>query len=86
MIRDRDTQYKHDLKKKERESNKLKERIHQLLADKTPNRRVGKINIVMGEWERYLYYYKSIGKTNSYCSTCKEWVRRILLEGINGFH
>lgn len=41
VIRDRDTQYKHDLKKKERESNKLKERIHQLLADKTPNRRVG---------------------------------------------
>lgn len=41
VIRDQDTQYKHDLKKKERESNKLKERIHQLLADKTPNRRVG---------------------------------------------
>lgn len=41
VIRDRDTQYKHDLRKKEREGNKLKERIHQLLADKTPNRRVG---------------------------------------------
>ncbi|XP_062617225.1 afadin- and alpha-actinin-binding protein-like [Saccostrea cucullata] len=41
VIKDRDTQYKHDLKKKERECNKLKERIHQLLADKTPNRRVG---------------------------------------------
>nr|XP_022317961.1 afadin- and alpha-actinin-binding protein-like isoform X2 [Crassostrea virginica] len=41
VIKDRDTQYRHDLKKKERECNKLKERIHQLLADKTPNRRVG---------------------------------------------
>ncbi|KAK3090643.1 hypothetical protein FSP39_013337 [Pinctada imbricata] len=41
VLRDRDAQYKHELKKKERESNKLKEKIHQLLADKTPNRRVG---------------------------------------------
>ena len=40
-MKDRDAQFKHELKKKERELNKLKEKIHQLLADKTPNRRVG---------------------------------------------
>ncbi|XP_048762677.2 afadin- and alpha-actinin-binding protein-like [Ostrea edulis] len=39
--KDKDIQFKHDLRKKERECNKLKERIHQLLADKTPSRRVG---------------------------------------------
>ncbi|XP_033127470.1 afadin- and alpha-actinin-binding protein A-like [Anneissia japonica] len=39
--RHRDTQFKHDLKKKEREASKLKERIHQLLTDKNQERRIG---------------------------------------------
>ncbi|XP_071953319.1 afadin- and alpha-actinin-binding protein B-like [Antedon mediterranea] len=37
----RDVQFKHDLKKKEREASKLKERIHQLLTDKNQERRIG---------------------------------------------
>ncbi|XP_052075750.1 afadin- and alpha-actinin-binding protein B-like isoform X2 [Mytilus californianus] len=41
IIKDRDAQFKHELKKKEREINKLKEKLHQLISDKTPNRRVG---------------------------------------------
>lgn len=41
IIKDRDAQFKHELKKKEREVNKLKEKLHQLISDKTPNRRVG---------------------------------------------
>lgn len=33
--RDRDTQYRHELRKKEREAGKLKERLHALLADRS---------------------------------------------------
>ena len=40
-MRDRDAQYKHELKKKQREINKLMERLHQLLMDKNPDRRIG---------------------------------------------
>ncbi|KAK3585013.1 hypothetical protein CHS0354_024927 [Potamilus streckersoni] len=40
-IKDRDLQYKHEQKKKLRENNKLTERLHQLLIDKTPERKVG---------------------------------------------
>ena len=42
IVKHRDTQFKHDLKKKEREINKMKERIHQLLTDKNQERRIGK--------------------------------------------
>ncbi|XP_033636385.1 afadin- and alpha-actinin-binding protein B-like [Asterias rubens] len=41
IVKHRDTQFKHDLKKKEREINKMKERIHQLLTDKNQERRIG---------------------------------------------
>ncbi|OWF38122.1 afadin- and alpha-actinin-binding protein B-like [Mizuhopecten yessoensis] len=41
VIRDRDGQYKHELKKKERELNKMKEKLHHLITDKNPNRRMG---------------------------------------------
>ncbi|XP_033736723.1 afadin- and alpha-actinin-binding protein B-like [Pecten maximus] len=41
VIKDRDAQYKHELKKKEREINKMKEKLHHLIADKNPNRRMG---------------------------------------------
>ena len=41
VVRDRDGQYKHELKKKQREINKLMERLHQLLMDKNPDRRIG---------------------------------------------
>ena len=41
MVRDRDGQYKHELKKKQREHNRLTEKLHQLLADKNPDRRIG---------------------------------------------
>ena len=41
MIQHRDTQFKHEVKKKEREINKLKERLHTLLVDKNQERKVG---------------------------------------------
>ncbi|KAH3832128.1 hypothetical protein DPMN_105405, partial [Dreissena polymorpha] len=41
VIKDRDVQYKHEVKKKQREVNKLMERLHQLLMDKNPDRRIG---------------------------------------------
>ena len=44
VVRDRDAQYKHELKKKQREINKLMERLHQLLMDKNPDRRIGKLS------------------------------------------
>ena len=34
-------QYEHELRKKEREFNKLKERLHQLLTDKSQERKIG---------------------------------------------
>ena len=37
----KDLQFKHELKKKEREINKLKDRLHQMLMDKNPDRKVG---------------------------------------------
>ncbi|WAR23383.1 LOW QUALITY PROTEIN: ADIPB-like protein, partial [Mya arenaria] len=40
VIKDRDGQFKHELKKKQREVNKLMERLHQLLMDKNPDRRI----------------------------------------------
>ena len=43
MIKDRDSQFKHELKKKERELNKLKEKLNNMITQKTPNRRMGKI-------------------------------------------
>lgn len=42
VMTSRDLQYKHDLKKKEREANKLKERLHQVLMDKKHERQIGK--------------------------------------------
>ena len=42
MIQHRDLQYKHEKKKKEREVNKLKERVHQQLSDKS-DRRIGEL-------------------------------------------
>ncbi|XP_064605770.1 afadin- and alpha-actinin-binding protein B-like [Liolophura sinensis] len=41
VMTSRDLQYKHDLKKKEREANKLKERLHQVLMDKKHERQIG---------------------------------------------
>ncbi|XP_071485056.1 afadin- and alpha-actinin-binding protein A-like [Diadema antillarum] len=41
ILKHRDVQFKHDLKKKEREVNRLKERVHQLLVDKNQERRIG---------------------------------------------
>ncbi|XP_060070402.1 afadin- and alpha-actinin-binding protein B-like [Ylistrum balloti] len=41
VIKDRDAQYKHELKKKEREINKMKEKLHHLITDKNPHRRMG---------------------------------------------
>ncbi|XP_077981248.1 afadin- and alpha-actinin-binding protein A-like [Glandiceps talaboti] len=41
VLKQRDTHFKHEIKKKEREINKLKERVHQLLTDKTQERRIG---------------------------------------------
>ncbi|BFZ17124.1 hypothetical protein BsWGS_20163 [Bradybaena similaris] len=41
VLQSRDLQHKHEHKKKEREVCRLKERLHQLLADKVPDRKVG---------------------------------------------
>ncbi|XP_070562453.1 afadin- and alpha-actinin-binding protein A-like [Ptychodera flava] len=41
VLKQRDSHFKHEIKKKEREINKLKERVHQLLTDKTQERRIG---------------------------------------------
>ncbi|CAH1775353.1 unnamed protein product, partial [Owenia fusiformis] len=41
VILSRDSQYKHEMKKREKEINKLKERMHQLLTDKNQERRLG---------------------------------------------
>ncbi|XP_002736564.1 afadin- and alpha-actinin-binding protein A-like [Saccoglossus kowalevskii] len=41
ILKQRDSQFKHDIKKTEKEVNKLKERVHQLLTDKTQERRIG---------------------------------------------
>ncbi|KAK7483461.1 hypothetical protein BaRGS_00025260 [Batillaria attramentaria] len=41
VMHHKDLQFKHEQKKKEREINKLKDRLHQLLMDKNPDRRVG---------------------------------------------
>ncbi|XP_053395039.1 afadin- and alpha-actinin-binding protein B-like isoform X2 [Mercenaria mercenaria] len=41
VVKDRDAQYKHELKKKQREVNRLMEKLHQLLMDKNPDRRIG---------------------------------------------
>ncbi|XP_071842607.1 afadin- and alpha-actinin-binding protein A-like isoform X2 [Apostichopus japonicus] len=41
LMKGRDTQFRHDLKKKERELSKLKERVHQLMTDKNHERRIG---------------------------------------------
>lgn len=41
VMQSRDVQHKHDNKKREREIISLKERLHQLLADKVPDRKVG---------------------------------------------
>ena len=46
VVRDRDAQYKHELKKKQRETNKLMERLHQLLMDKNPDRRIGMSHVM----------------------------------------
>ncbi|RUS81350.1 hypothetical protein EGW08_010882 [Elysia chlorotica] len=40
-MQSRDVQHRHDNKKREREIISLKERLHQLLADKVPDRKVG---------------------------------------------
>ncbi|KAK0040377.1 afadin- and alpha-actinin-binding protein [Biomphalaria pfeifferi] len=41
VVQSKDVQYKHEQKKREREVFKLKERLHQLLSDKVPERKVG---------------------------------------------
>uniref|UniRef100_A0A0B6ZWN3 Uncharacterized protein n=1 Tax=Arion vulgaris TaxID=1028688 RepID=A0A0B6ZWN3_9EUPU len=41
VLQSRDIQHKHEQKKKEKEVHRLKERLHQLLADKVPDRKVG---------------------------------------------
>ncbi|KAL8598571.1 hypothetical protein ACOMHN_051359 [Nucella lapillus] len=41
VIHHKEIQFKHELKKKEKEANKLKDRLHQLLMDKNPDRKVG---------------------------------------------
>ncbi|GFO05034.1 afadin-and alpha-actinin-binding protein [Plakobranchus ocellatus] len=41
VMQSRDVQHRHDNKKREREVISLKERLHQLLADKVPDRKVG---------------------------------------------
>ncbi|XP_076462447.1 afadin- and alpha-actinin-binding protein B-like [Babylonia areolata] len=41
VIHHKELQFKHELKKKEKELNKLKDRLHQLLMDKNPDRKVG---------------------------------------------
>ncbi|CAG5125707.1 unnamed protein product, partial [Candidula unifasciata] len=41
VLQSRDLQHKHEHKKKEKEVSRLKERLHQLLADKMPDRKVG---------------------------------------------
>lgn len=46
MIASRATQYNHDMKRKERDLNKLKERLSQLLVDKK-ERKQGKTDISM---------------------------------------
>lgn len=38
----KDLQFKHELKKKEREMNRLKDRLHQLLMDKNQDRKIGR--------------------------------------------
>ena len=63
VIQHRDAQYKHEVRKKERESLKLKERMHTLIADKT-DRRIGNIRSVctLGSlarlWLRYFRFAK----------------------------
>ncbi|KAK7100327.1 afadin- and alpha-actinin-binding protein B-like [Littorina saxatilis] len=41
VMQHKDLQFKHELKKKEKEVNKLKDRLHQMLMDKNPDRKVG---------------------------------------------
>ncbi|XP_059151741.1 afadin- and alpha-actinin-binding protein-like, partial [Physella acuta] len=41
VLQSKEVHYKHELKKKEREVNKLKERLNQLLSDKAPERKIG---------------------------------------------
>ena len=40
-IHSKEVHHRHELKKKERENARLKERLTQLLADKVPDRKVG---------------------------------------------
>jgi len=41
VVKDRDSQYKHEIKKKGREIDRLMERLHQVIVDKTPQARIG---------------------------------------------
>ncbi|XP_025110666.1 afadin- and alpha-actinin-binding protein B-like isoform X3 [Pomacea canaliculata] len=41
IMHHKDLQFKHELKKKEREMNRLKDRLHQLLMDKNQDRKIG---------------------------------------------
>jgi hypothetical protein len=40
-MRSRDTQYKHESRKKEQELEKMKERMHRLITDKTNKKATG---------------------------------------------
>ena len=54
VIQHHNAQYKHELKKKERDYNKLKERLQKLLTDRTPDRKVGKYYLY--RYHHRLYY------------------------------
>ena len=41
----RHSQYKHEIRKKEKECHKLKERLHIALTDKNKDKKVGKLDI-----------------------------------------
>ena len=45
VMHHKDLQFKHELKKKEREVNKLKDRLHQMFVDKNPDRKVGECQL-----------------------------------------
>lgn len=41
IVQHRDAQYRHDLRKREREMSRLKDKLHQLLTDKNQDKRIG---------------------------------------------
>jgi hypothetical protein len=45
VIQHRDAQYKHELKKKEREQTRLKDRLNKMLADKA-DRKIGEHHVI----------------------------------------